>query len=99
LTITGLQSGIDLSNYDTLSIPATCVIGGAEYRVIAIGKQAFRGSFSSYPIDNSNIIRLDLSNASNLDIINDLAFMDCDSLTGSLTIPNSVTSISDDAFN
>jgi hypothetical protein len=41
-----LQDNIDLSNYDTLQIPATCVDGGIEYRITTIDYDAFYEEFS-----------------------------------------------------
>ncbi|MDR3163535.1 MAG: leucine-rich repeat domain-containing protein, partial [Mycoplasmataceae bacterium] len=94
LTVVDFKSGVDLSDYDTLSIPATWIDNGIEYRVIAIGNYAFYSNFEL----GSSIINLDLVNATNLQFINDYAFENCDSFTGSLTIPNSVNYIYDCAF-
>ena len=81
-TITGRSS----SGAEDLVIPAT--IGGQN--VVAIAESAFHNQIL--------LTSLDLSGATNLLTIGFGAFRGCSGFFGNLVIPNSVTSIGDDAF-
>ena len=81
-TITGRSS----SGAEDVVIPAT--IGGQN--VVAIGANAFN--------TDADITSLDMTGATNLVTIDSGAFYECTGLTGSLTIPDSVTTIGDNAF-
>jgi hypothetical protein len=97
LTIDGLRDNIDLSNYNTLSIPATYTDSNNNtYRVTSIKSGAFFGEFNASAYNS--IINLNLNKASNLQDIGINAFMNCSGLTGLLIIPSSVTNIGVNAF-
>jgi hypothetical protein len=97
LNVNGMQSSADTSNYNTLSIPPTYTDeNNNTYRVASIGVDAFLREFSFDT--RSNIINLDLTNASNLRTIYSGAFSLCKAFCNTLTIPGSVTSIGANAF-
>lgn len=60
------------------------------YTVVAIGNDAFNGA--------AGIVSVDFSAASNLTIIGDRAFQNCNNLTGTINIPGSVSSVGEFSF-
>ena len=73
-----------------LDIPDQIMHNGTSYRVTEIGPFAF--------LNNSFITGLNLSGARFLTRIGDCAFMNCSDLTGTVTIPASVTEIGTGTF-
>lgn len=83
--ITG-ASGIDTNTI--LSIPATAEVEGTPYPVTEITGFA----------DNTNIVGIDFSNATNLQTIIKNAFKNCTNISGELILPKSLTKINSEAF-
>ena len=73
-----------------LTIPATVTYNSVTYAVVSIAGYAFYGG--------TGITALDLSGAINLTSIGQSVFARCTGITGTLTIPPSVTTIRDGAF-
>ena len=71
-------------------IPATISYGGNSYDVVAIGDMAFEAG---------DLTTLTFASPSNITTIGANAFYSCSSLTGTITIPASVTSIGRYAFS
>ncbi len=82
--ILGIKEGLDLTPYNTISIP----IG-----VTVIGDNAFEKCFMS----GSSITQVNLFNGS-LHQIGDNAFNKCDALTGPIVIPEGVVRIGEKSF-
>jgi hypothetical protein len=85
VTVTGRSS----TGAEDVVIPATNEDG---YAVVAIGDSP------NFSADN-DITSIDLTGATNLTYIGEFAFSDCDGVTGTLTIPDSVTNLAQYCFN
>ncbi len=81
------------TNFSTMNYNATnCAIGGLVWNQWYDYQYFVNNSFSGMPL----LTTLNIGN--NVESISQMAFKDCTSLTGTLTLPNSLTTIGDQAF-
>lgn len=87
------------SNFDgNLIIPATVFEGSEEYPLVKLSKGVKDSAEYTAFINNSEILSLDLTNASNLQVISSSTFNKCTSMSGELRLPSSLLTIEENAF-